>query len=175
MSVNNTTLYFIYNKNSILSGRHASTSIRSSSDTLSKQIQELSIFQCIVRSQMLTDCVICTWNTSSSSALQLFMSCGLLNYFFPLLTLLRLLFPIIHPHLPQVIPHVVLPLTLGLPFGLVAYGFHLYMVLATLLLVILSTCPNQPGRLYFIYLTIFSLLIASSNSSFVMQQLDVYY
>ena len=34
-------------------------------------------------------------------------------------------------------------LTLGLPFSLVAYGFHLYMVLATLSLVILSTCPNQ--------------------------------
>ena len=34
-------------------------------------------------------------------------------------------------------------LTLRLPFGLVAYGFHLYMVLATLSLVILSTCPNQ--------------------------------
>ena len=45
-------------------------------------------------------------------------------------------------------------LTLGLLFGLVAYGFHLYMVLATLSLVILSTCPNQPSRLYFIYLTI---------------------
>jgi len=117
----------------------------------------------------------CNSSSSSSSALQLFMSFDLLRYFFTFLPLLRRLFPIIHPHLPQVIPHVVLPLTLGLPFGLVAYGFHLYMVLATLLLVILSTCPNQPGRLYFIYLTIFSLLIASSNSSFVMQQLDVYY
>ena len=40
-------------------------------------------------------------------------------------------------------------LTLGLPFGLVAYGFHLYMVLATLSLVILSTCPNQLSRSYF--------------------------
>ena len=59
-------------------------------------------------------------------------------------------------------------LTLGIPFGLVAFGFHLYMVLVTLSLVILSTCPNQPGRLYFIYLTLFSLLIASSNSSFVL-------
>ena len=58
-------------------------------------------------------------------------------------------------------------LTLGLPFGLVAYGFHLYMVLATLSLVILSTCPNQLSRLYFMYLT-FSLLIAFSNSSFVL-------
>ena len=59
-------------------------------------------------------------------------------------------------------------LTLGLPFGLVAYGFHLFMVLATLSLVILSTCPNQLICLCFIYLTIFSLLIASSNSSFVL-------
>jgi hypothetical protein len=39
------------------------------------------------------------------------------------------------------------------------------MVLATVSLVILSTCPNQLDRLYFIYLTIFSLLIASSSSS----------
>ena len=53
-------------------------------------------------------------------------------------------------------------LTLGLPFGLVAYGFHLYMVLATLSLFILSTCPNQLSRLYFMYFTIFSLLIPSS-------------
>ena len=42
VSVNNTTLYFIYNKNSILSGRHVS-----SSGPLGKQIQDLSIFQCI--------------------------------------------------------------------------------------------------------------------------------
>ena len=55
-SVNNTTLYFIYNKLSILSGRHVSTFIRSSSGPLGKHIQELSIFQCIVGSQMFTDC-----------------------------------------------------------------------------------------------------------------------
>jgi len=59
-------------------------------------------------------------------------------------------------------------LTLGLPFSLVAYGFHLCMVLATLSLVILSTCPNQLSRLYFVYLTIFSLLIVFSSSSFVL-------
>ena len=47
VSVNNTTLYFIYNKSSILSGRHVSTFIGSSSGPLGKQIQELSIFQCI--------------------------------------------------------------------------------------------------------------------------------
>ena len=35
-------------------------------------------------------------------------------------------------------------------------------------LVILSTCPNQLSRLYFMYLTIFSLLIAFSSSSFVL-------
>ena len=43
------------------------------------------------------------------SALQLFVSFGLLNYFFPLLPLLRPLFPIGHPHLPQIIPHVFFP------------------------------------------------------------------
>ena len=48
-------------------------------------------------------------SSSSSSALQLFVSLALLNYFFPFLPLLRRLFPIIHSHLPQVIPHVVLP------------------------------------------------------------------
>jgi hypothetical protein len=37
------------------------------------------------------------------------VSFGLLNYFFPFLPLLRRLFPIIHPHLPQIIPHIVLP------------------------------------------------------------------
>ena len=42
VSVNNTALYFIYNKNSILSGRHVSTVIRSASGPLRKQIQELS-------------------------------------------------------------------------------------------------------------------------------------
>ena len=53
LSVTNTTLYFIYNKNSVLSGRNVSTFIRSSSGPLRKQIQELFIFQCIVGSQML--------------------------------------------------------------------------------------------------------------------------
>ena len=43
-------------------------------------------------------------------------------------------------------------LTLGLPFGLVTNGFHLYMVLATLSMVILSTCPNQPSYIsYYIF------------------------
>ena len=46
---------------------------------------------------------------SSSSDLQLFVNFGLLNYFFPFLPLLNCLFPIIHSHLPQVIPHIVLP------------------------------------------------------------------
>jgi len=58
VSVNNTTLYFIYNKNTVLRGRHVSTFIRSSSGPLGKHIQELSIFQCVMGSQMLTDCVI---------------------------------------------------------------------------------------------------------------------
>jgi len=58
MSVNNTTLYFIYNKNSILSGRHVSTFIMSSSGPLQKQTQELSIFQCIVGSQMLRNFIV---------------------------------------------------------------------------------------------------------------------
>ena len=47
MSISNTTVYFTYNKNSILSGRHASTFIRSSSGPLGKQIRALSIVQCI--------------------------------------------------------------------------------------------------------------------------------
>ena len=55
VSVNNTTLYFIYNKNSILSERYVATFIGSSSGPLRKQIQELSMFQCIVGSQMLTN------------------------------------------------------------------------------------------------------------------------
>ena len=96
------------------------------------------------------------------------MSFGLLNYFFPLFPLLRPLFPIGHPIFLKSFLTSSSHLTLGLPFGLVAYGFHLYMVLATLSLVILSTCPNQTSRLYFIYLTIFSLLIAFSISSFVL-------
>ena len=105
---------------------------------------------------------------SSSSALQLFMSFGLLNYFFPFLPFLRRLFPIIHSHLPQVIPHVVLPsyswpslwsCWIRFPF---VYGLgHTFVGHS-------SICPNQPSRLYFIYLTIFSLLIASCNSSFVL-------
>jgi len=48
VSVNNTTLYFTYNKNSVLSGRHVSAFIRSSSGPLGKQIQELFTFQCTV-------------------------------------------------------------------------------------------------------------------------------
>jgi len=43
------------------------------------------------------------------SALQLFVSFGLLNCFFPLLPLLRPLFPIAHSHLPQIIPHIIFP------------------------------------------------------------------
>jgi hypothetical protein len=46
---------------------------------------------------------------SSSSALQLFMSTGLLNYFFPLFPLLRPLFTVLHSHLSQVISRVVFP------------------------------------------------------------------
>jgi len=44
VSVNNTALYFIYNKYSVLSGLHVSTFIGSSSGPLGKQIQALSIF-----------------------------------------------------------------------------------------------------------------------------------
>ena len=59
-------------------------------------------------------------------------------------------------------------LNLGLPFGLVAYSFHLYMILGTLSFVILSTCPNQLNLLLLMCLTIFSYLIAFSSSSFVL-------
>ena len=48
-------------------------------------------------------------SSSSSSALQIFMSFGLLNYFFPSFPLLGLLFPIFHSHASQIVPHVVLP------------------------------------------------------------------
>ena len=44
----------------------------------------------------LTKLFYCRTMCSSSSAVQLFMSFGLLNYFFPFLPLLRRLFPIIH-------------------------------------------------------------------------------
>jgi hypothetical protein len=54
VSVSSTTLHFMYNKNSTFSGRHVSIIIRPSSGHLGKQIQELSIFQCVERSQMLT-------------------------------------------------------------------------------------------------------------------------
>ena len=52
VSIKNTALFFCFicNKISILSGRHVSTFIRSSSGPLGKQIQELTIFQCIVAS-----------------------------------------------------------------------------------------------------------------------------
>ena len=59
-------------------------------------------------------------------------------------------------------------LNLGLPFGLVAYVFHLYMVLTTLSFGILSTCPNQLNLLLLMYLNIFSYLITFSSSLFVL-------
>jgi len=110
----------------------------------------------------------CSSCSSSSSALQLFVSFGLLNYFFPFFLSCFVSFPIIHSHLPQVIPHIVLPSYSWPSLRSCCIRFPFYMVLATLSMVILSTCPNQPSHLYFIYLTIFSLLIASSNSSFVL-------
>jgi hypothetical protein len=48
-------------------------------------------------------------SSSSSSSLQLFMSFGLLDYFFPLIPLLRPLFPVLHSHLSQIISRVVFP------------------------------------------------------------------
>jgi hypothetical protein len=44
-----------------------------------------------------------TLSSSSSSALQFFMSFGLLNYFFPLFPLLHPLFPVLHSHLHHAI------------------------------------------------------------------------
>jgi len=102
--------------------------------------------------------ILKTPNLLLLSALQLLVGFGLLNYSFPLLPLLCPLFPIGHPIFLKSFLTSSSYLTLGLPFGLVAYGFHLYMVLATLSLVILSTCPNQLNILYFMDLTIFSLL-----------------
>ena len=48
-------------------------------------------------------------SSSSSSALQLFVSFGLLNYSFPWFPFLCLLFPIIYSHLPQIVSHVIIP------------------------------------------------------------------
>ena len=58
-------------------------------------------------------------------------------------------------------------LNLGLPFGLVACGFHLKILLTTLSSGILSTFPTQLSLLLLMCLTIFSWLIRFSNSSFV--------
>jgi hypothetical protein len=51
---------------------------------------------------------------------------GLLNYFFPLLPLLRPLFQLLIPIFVKSFLTSSSHLALGLPFGLVAYGFHLY-------------------------------------------------
>jgi hypothetical protein len=83
------------------------------------------------------------------SALQLFVSFSLLDYFFPLFPLLRPLFPIGHSHLPQIIPHIVF---LGLPFVLVAYGFHLHVVLATLYM-------PQPAQSLLFYVSYYIFVI----------------
>ena len=110
-----------------------------------------------------------TGRLSSSSALQLFVSFSLLNYSSPLFPLLRPLFPIAHSHLPQIIPHIVFPsyswpslrsccirfpFVYGLRHSFVGHSFYM----------------PQPAQsfVFYIYLTIFSLLIASSNSSFVL-------
>ena len=47
--------------------------------------------------------------SSSSSALQLCVSFGLLNYSSPWFPFLCLLFPIIYSHLPQIVSHVIIP------------------------------------------------------------------
>ena len=47
VSVNNTTLYFIYNKNSILSWRHVSTFIGSSSGPQEKQSKSYLYFNAV--------------------------------------------------------------------------------------------------------------------------------
>ena len=47
--------------------------------------------------------------SSSSSALQLFVSFGLLSYSSPWFPFLCLLFPIIYSHLPQIVSHVIIP------------------------------------------------------------------
>jgi len=102
------------------------------------------------------------------SAVQPFVSFGLLNYFFPLFPLLSPLFPFGHPHLPQTIPHIVFPsyscpslqsccirfpFVYGLSHSFISHSFYV----------------SQPAQfLYFMYLTIFSLLIAFSSSSFVL-------
>ena len=116
----------------------------------SRTNEQVSLFKlCLSLGEV--DCFWVLWNetplqscnskmclsSSSSSALQLFMSFGLLNSFFPLFPLLHLLFPIFTPILPRSFLTSSSHLNLGLPFGLVAYGFHLYMILGTLSFVIL--------------------------------------
>ena len=70
-------------------------------------------------SRVLTD----SYTSSSSSALQLFVSFGLLNYFFlSCVVCFQLFTPIFLKSFLTSSSH----LTLGLPFGFFAYGFHLY-------------------------------------------------
>ena len=63
VSVNNTTLYFIYNKNSILSGQHVSTFIMSSSGPLGKQIKSYLYFNALWDPKCLQMCVSHSYNT----------------------------------------------------------------------------------------------------------------
>jgi len=76
VSVNNTTLYFIYNKNNILSGRHVSTFIWSSSEPLGKQIRELSIFQCIVEFCSYLVSVFLSWTNFQGSCFCIYYFSG---------------------------------------------------------------------------------------------------
>ena len=99
----------------------------------SRTNEQVSLFKlCLSLGEV--DCFWVLWNetplqscnskmclsSSSSSALQLFMSFGLLNSFFPLFPLLHLLFPIFTPILPRSFLTSSSHLNLGLPFGLVA-------------------------------------------------------
>ena len=72
------------------------------------------------------------------------------------------------PPASSIIPHVVFPSYSWPSLQSCCIRFPFVYGLATLSLVILFTCPNQLSRLYFMYLTIFSLLIAFSSSSFVL-------
>jgi hypothetical protein len=100
-------------------------------------------------------------SSTSSLALQLLMSFGLLNYFFHFFLSYTLCFQFFTPIFLRSFLTSSSHLSLGLTFGLVAYGFHLYMLLATFSSGILSTRPNQLKLLLLMCLTI--LVIAPYN------------
>ena len=92
------------------------------------------------------------------SALQLFVSFGLPNYFFLLFPPLCPLFPIGQPHLPQIIPHIVFPsyswpsiqsccirfpFVYGLSHSFISHSFYIH----------------QPAQLFVFYVSYYIFII----------------